>query len=183
MENPIPFTLLNDFIFCPVSIYYHGFYEGVESLLFTDEKQLRGKSLHENIDNNDWTQSNVLCSLFVYSEEYGLCGKIDKYYPEDKKLVESKALIKEIYDGYIFQLYALYFAMLESGFEIEVMFLYSIRDHKSYAVDLPCENALFLSKFVSLIEEVKSFDPEGFKQSNPQKCMNCIYSHICEWGG
>ena len=102
MEELIPFTMLNDFIFCPASIYFHKMYDGVENLLFTGEKQIAGKALHKKIDDNTWTQSDVICSQSFESRKYGLYGKIDKYYPKKKTLVMRfiilplKALSKKI---------------------------------------------------------------------------------------
>lgn len=34
MENPINITMLNDFIFCPLSIYYHNLYDDMETSLY-----------------------------------------------------------------------------------------------------------------------------------------------------
>jgi CRISPR-associated protein Cas4 len=182
MEDPIAFTTLNDFLFCPASIYYHRLYEGVENLLYTGEKQLKGAKAHEHIEENSWSQSNVICALMVYSDKYGLVGKIDKYYPEKACLVESKRQIKHIYDGYIFQLYAQYFAMKESGYNVERLYLYSIVDHKKYPIKLPKEDKEMLAKFESLINQIHSYDLGEFKPTNIEKCLNCIYSPMCKWG-
>lgn len=182
MEEPLQFTALNDFIFCPASIFYHGLYDGVESLLYTGKAQLKGKSAHQNIEENTWSQSDVVCAQLVFSESYGLVGKIDKYYPKTKELVESKRQIKTIYDGYIFQLYAQYFAMKESGYEVLKLFLYSIVDHKKYPIDLPEDNPEMLSKFESLVDEIRSFSLSEFYPTNIEKCRNCIYAPACKWG-
>ena len=182
MEELIPFTMLNDFIFCPASIYFHKMYDGVENLLFTGERQIAGKALHKKIDDDDWTQSNVICGRMFESTEYGIYGKIDKYYPKTKTLVESKAQISNIYDGYMFQLYAQCFGCREAGLVVEKLELYSIKDNKKYPVDLPEEDSEMLDKFENLIEAIRSFDIESFKQSNVAKCDNCIYSNACAWG-
>lgn len=182
MEEPLAFTALNDFIFCPASIYYHGLYDGVENLLYTGESQLKGKASHKNIEENTWTRSDVICALMVFTERYGLYGKIDKYYPKTYELVESKRQIKTIYDGYIFQLYAQFFAMRESGYAVEKLYLYSIVDHKKYPVLLPSEDLVMLGKFESLLDEMRSFSLASFKPLNCEKCCNCIYSPACKWG-
>ena len=182
MEELIPFTMLNDFIFCPASIYFHKMYDGVENLLFTGEKQITGKALHKKIDDNTWTQSDVICSQSFESRKYGLYGKIDKYYPKKKTLVESKAKIVTIYDGYVFQLYAQYFAMKESGIGVENLELYSIKDNMKYPVLLPEEDKAMFSKFEKLIDALHNFTIEGFKQENLEKCKNCIYANACAWG-
>lgn len=182
MEEPLAFTALNDFIFCPASIYYHGLYDGIENLLYTGESQLKGKASHKNIEENTWSQSDVLCALMVFTERYGLYGKIDKYYPKQRELVESKRQVKRVYDGYIFQLYAQYFAMQESGYEVDKLYLYSIVDHKKYPIELPTEDSQMLGKFESLLEEIHSFSLKDYKPPNSEKCRNCIYSPACKWG-
>lgn len=182
MEEPILFTVLNDFIFCPASIYYHGLYEGVENLLYTGTNQLKGKSAHKNIEDDTWSKSSVICAQTVYSERYNLLGKIDKYYPDSATLVESKRQIKHVYDGYIFQLYAQCFAMRDEGFRVSSLFLYSIVDHKKYPIDLPEKNLSMLGKFERILDEIRSFSLGSFVPTNLEKCLNCIYSPACKWG-
>ena len=50
MENPISITMLNDFVFCPVSIYFHSLYDGVERNLYQGKRQINGTKSHETID-------------------------------------------------------------------------------------------------------------------------------------
>lgn len=182
MEEMIPFTMLNDFVFCPASIYFHRMYDGVENLLFTGKKQIKGKSLHKNIDDNTWSQSSVICGASFACQKYCLYGKIDKYYPKTKHLVESKAKIQNVYDGYVFQLYAQYFSMIECSYEVTKMSLYSIEDNKIYPVKLPESDEYMLSKFEGLLRQIRSFSFDGFSQANSEKCKNCIYSNACCWG-
>lgn len=182
MEELIPFTMLNDFIFCPASIYFHKMYDGVENLLYTGQKQMTGKALHKKIDNDEWTQSDVICGRMFESIKYGLYGKIDKYYTKTKTLVESKAKITNIYDGYVFQLFAQCFACRESGLEVNRIELYSIEDNKKHPIKLPENDLVMFGKFESLIEDIRKFDISEFKQANISKCGNCIYSNACAWG-
>lgn len=51
MENPISITMINDFVFCPVSIYFHSLYDGVERNLYQDKSQINGTKSHETIDS------------------------------------------------------------------------------------------------------------------------------------
>jgi CRISPR-associated exonuclease Cas4 len=182
MEELIPFTMLNDYIFCPASIYFHKMYDGVENLLFTGEKQITGKALHKRIDEDDWTQSDVICGRMFESAKYGIYGKIDKYYPKTKALVESKAKILNVYDGYVFQLYAQCFACREAGLIVDKLELYSIKDNKKYPISLPEDDPTMLNKFEALIEDIHSFNIETFEAANKAKCDNCIYSNACAWG-
>lgn len=171
--------MINDFIFCPASIYYHGFYEDIDVKAFQEVRQIKGTFAHSHIDSDSWSKSEVICGLSVFSERFGIFGRIDKYYPDKKLIVESKNVIRNIYDGYIFQLYGQYFGMIECGYEVEQLALYSISDHKKYIVDLPENNCEFLEKFEKTINEIRNFKLDDFKQENCEKCNNCIYSEPC----
>lgn len=46
-ENPIAISSLNDFIFCPVSIYFHTL-ENEENILFQNTSQINGSYSHRN---------------------------------------------------------------------------------------------------------------------------------------
>lgn len=180
MENPINITWLNDFIFCPVSIYFHSLYELTEDLYQTSD-QIEGKMAHNNVDNKKYhTSQKTIKSLEVYSNRYNLYGKIDIYYEQSKTLVERKKLVKNIYDGYVFQLYAQYFAMKEMGYEIEKLVIRSVDDNKSYDIELPEDNHEMLEKFENVRNEMEMFKVEGFRQSNIEKCRRCIYHTYCE---
>ena len=51
MESYIKLSTLNDFIFCPKSIYYHTLYDSYEKKLYQDEAQIAWTIAHETIDN------------------------------------------------------------------------------------------------------------------------------------
>ena len=76
-------------------------------------------------------------AIDVYSEKYGVIGKIDMYDENKKLLVERKKHVNKIYDGYVFQLYAQYFAMLEMGYTISSLEIRSLDDNKKYKIALP----------------------------------------------
>ncbi len=181
MENTIKITWLNDFIFCPISIYYHNLYGNMEKQLYQSTDQINGKQAHETIDSSTYRSSQKsLCGIDVYCEEYNLSGKIDIYYPQSGKLVERKKHITTIYDGYIFQIYAQYFAMSEMGYEIKQLCFHSIDDNKTYYVSLPEDDKEMFNKFLSIIQSINSFSLNEFVQTNPQKCDRCIYEPLCD---
>lgn len=181
MEEPIPATCLNDFIFCPASIYFHRMYDGMNVRTFQNKSQINGSAAHETIDNNCYSTSRViLTSLEVYSEEYMLICKIDVYNENTKTLIERKKKIQRIYNGYIFQLYAQYFCMKEMGYDVKRLQLYSMDDNKKYNISLPEDTPEMLEKFKDVINRIISFDMETFIQTNPEKCRNCIYEPACD---
>jgi CRISPR-associated protein Cas4 len=78
MENYIKLSTLNDFIFCPKSIYYHTLYDNYEKNLYQEKAQKQGTKIHETIDNRTYSTSKyILQGISVYNEYYKIAGKID----------------------------------------------------------------------------------------------------------
>ena len=50
MDDIIKISNINDFIFCPVSIYFHNLYGNQEKLMFQSKYQLNGTKSQETID-------------------------------------------------------------------------------------------------------------------------------------
>lgn len=181
MESPILLTWLNDFIFCPISIYFHNLYGDSERISFQESSQINGTAAHNAIDTGSYsTRKSVLCSMMVYSQEYGLLGKIDIFDTSSGKLVERKKQIKTIYDGYVFQLYGQCLALREMGYYVKSLVVYSSDDNKSYPILMPEEDPDMFEKFINLITEIKKFNLIDFKQTNEKKCRRCIYEPLCD---
>ncbi len=180
MENPIPITFLNDFIFCPASIYFHNLYGDTDRIMYQDSSQINGTFAHSSIDNQTYsTRKSVLQGYEVYSEEWNLIGKIDLFDMDKGLLCERKKKINTIFDGYIFQLYGQYFSLVEMGFVVKEIRLYSLDDNKIYPVALPGQNSEMFQKFKTLIESIENFSLDSFSQNNPEKCRKCIYEPLC----
>lgn len=89
MEDLILISNLNDFIFCPASIYFHGLYGGADKLTYQSAYQINGTKAHENVDAGKYsTRKSIITALDVYSQEYGVVGKIDIYDKDKKMLIE-----------------------------------------------------------------------------------------------
>jgi len=178
MDNYIQISKLNDFVFCPFSLYFHSIYEEFSQSVYHRSWQTRGKIVHQCFDKANYsTAKKYLQGLEVYSEKYRLCGKIDLFDKESGVLTERKNKISRIYDGYLYQLYAQYFCLSEMGYSVNCLALYSLSDNKKYEVDLPDNQAIMT--FESLISEIRSFDVKNFKQPAEAKCENCIYRQLC----
>lgn len=181
MENPIPASILNDFIFCPLSIYYHRLYSDLDIGMYQQVVQLAGTNAHHNVDKGIYsTKKNVLSGIDGYCARYNLLCKIDIFYVDEKRLVERKKKIHQVFDGQIFQLYAQYFCLIEMGYEVEKLELYSMSDNKKYKISLPSEDNSMFKKFRDTIDEIISFDYDSFYPVNKSKCENCIYEPACE---
>lgn len=183
MDDAIIISNLNDFIFCPVSIYFHNLYGNRNTITYQSAAQVNGSNAHKSVDCGTYsTRKNIITSLDVYCEKYNLIGKIDIYDSDRKVLTERKRHIKQIYDGYVFQLYAQYFAMCEMGYKVRKIQFHSMVDNKTYQVKLPKDDFDMLKKFEETVEKIKHFSIGNFQQHNIEKCRNCIYEPACDRG-
>ena len=64
MEDLIIISNLNDFIFCPASIYFHKLYGSQDNLLYQSSAQINGTKAHETIDEKKYsTRKSAMMSL------------------------------------------------------------------------------------------------------------------------
>lgn len=180
MEQIITFSELNDFIFCPLSLYYHSQYKDLETNIYQTTCQTKGTSAHKAVDSQCYSNDkNIIQGMSVYTERYQLMGKIDVFHSRKRLLTERKRKIVRIYDGYVFQLYGQYFGLMEMGYDVQNLELYSMLDHRHYSIPLPENNREIFHKFEETVSQLHQFEPASFHQTNPQKCLNCIYAPLC----
>lgn len=87
MDETILITEFNDFIFCPVSIYFHKLYGNRDTITYQNVTQINGTNAHKNVDENTYSyKKNILTAMDVYCEKYDLLGKID-IFDIDKELL------------------------------------------------------------------------------------------------
>ena len=179
LEQYIQISKINDFIFCPKSVYLHRIYENFDQNTYHQEPQKVGKLNHENIDSGKYsTAKKFLQGMPVYCNKYEIAGKIDIYDSETKTLIERKTKIKKIYDGYKYQLYAQYFSLIEMGYAVNKMFIHSLNDNKRYEIPIP--NKKETEEFGNIIDWIRRFDVLKHKPKVVKaKCDNCIYSNLC----
>jgi len=181
MEQNIIISNLNDFIFCPRSIYFHNLYSSFDETLYHTTYQTKGKNAHKNIDNQKYsTKKAILEGINIYSEELGVVGRIDLFDADKGILTERKNKIKNLYEGYYLQIYAQYFCLIEMGYTIKKIRFHSISDNKVYDVPLPGEDEK--NRLKEIIRQMNSFnlDDKNFTQ-NPNKCKMCIYKELCDY--
>ncbi|MFY7936393.1 MAG: type V CRISPR-associated protein Cas4 [Flavobacterium sp.] len=182
MENYLPISYINDFIFCPRSIYNHQMYQNRDELIYQGEVQTEGKDAHEKIDTKAYSdKKRILQNYEVYSSHYQIFGKLDIFDIDKGLLSERKNNIKTIYDGYIFQLYAQYFGLTEMGYTVTNMVLYDFSKNRSYPIDLPENNSIMKEKFEYTLKSIREFSllKKGFV-ANKFKCEKCIYNQLCD---
>ena len=180
MESYLMITQLNDFIFCPRSIYFAGIYrESVSDEVYHQTPQRVGLVHHAAIDENRYSsRSDIITGLTVYSEKYRLLGRIDIFDKENGVLTERKYSITAVYPGFRYQLYAQYFALTEMGFDVKQLRLYSKKDNKVYPVLLPGKSEI--EEFENLIVRIRNFSLSTPVVPNAKKCSHCIYNQLCD---
>lgn len=180
MEDYILISTLNDFIFCPYSIYLHNVYMNTDEEFYQATPQIRGKIAHTSIDDKTYsTQSNLIMALPIISEELGLMGKIDLYKYKEQLLIERKYQLKQIYQGQIYQLWAQYFCMLEMGYDIKRLAFYELSANKMQYINVP--NEVDKQELICFIDRYRNYNPmENVLQINTNKCNHCIYCNLCD---
>lgn len=50
-----------------------------------------------------------------------------------------------------------------------------------YPIKRPEEDSEMFQRFEELLDDMRSFSPFGFSQTNITKCRNCIYEPLCSY--
>lgn len=171
--------MLNDYIFCPYSIYLHNVYMNTDESLYHATPQINGRIAHQSVDQKQATTAkDCIMALSVYSETFGVIGKIDLYRKSTKTLVERKYQLKQIYQGQIYQLWMQYYCMQEMGYEVERIVFYETSRNKTYNVPLPKEQEKL--ELLAFIDSFRNYNPKNPIIVNPNKCRHCIYCNLCD---
>ena len=176
----IPISQLNDFIFCPYSIYLHGVYIETEDDVYKASPQVDGTIAHHSINSKTAsTRKDDICSLSVYSDQLGIYGKIYMLKQDTHTLIERKNHLKRIYRGQLYQLWGQYFCLIEMGYEVQKIAFYEISTNKMVEVDLPGDAQW--QELSEMIEKFKNYIPDSTQiATNPNKCSHCIYCNLCD---
>ena len=180
METYLCITQINDFIFCPRSIFFHNVYsENYGEETYQQTPQKIGQAAHLAVDEGHYSsRKDVLQGLTVYSEKYQLLGRIDTLDLSTGELTERKYSITRVYDGFRYQLYAQYFALLEMGYVVKRLKLYSKKSNTSYPIPLPGNNDI--AEFEDVLNQIRTFALDAPFSQNPNKCRGCIYNPLCD---
>lgn len=175
MDSLIPISAINDFLYCPKSLYLHTVYSSFEKNTYHDTPQVLGTIAHENIENGEYTTSKyILQGLSVYSSRLGVKGKIDIYDSKNHFLIERKYRVKHIYTGFKYQLYAQMYCLEEKGTLISRLFIQSLSDNKRYEIPMPTPYEK--KEFEAVIQKMRSFTQADLQNHTCQHCLNNIYS-------
>lgn len=180
MNDYIAISNLNDFIFCPYSIYLHSVYMEADEEMYKATPQRKGTIVHEGIDTKSGsTRKGDLMAMPVYSDTLGVAGKIDVYKSDRRMLIERKNNLKAVFRGQIYQLWAQYFCLTEMGYLVEQLAFYEISTNKMMPIPLPGEQGR--QELETFIHRFKTYRPaEDIFEINPNKCAHCIYCNLCD---
>lgn len=174
MDSYIPISAINDFLYCPKSLYLHSIYSSFETAIYHDAPQTIGTIAHENVENGTYTTAkHILQGLSVVSNRLGIKGKIDLYDAQEHWVIERKYRVKQVYLGFIYQLYAQMYCLEEVGFLVEKLFIQSLSDNKRYEISLPTDDEK--KAFEAVIEKMKLFTSEDLQNHTCIHCQNHIY--------
>lgn len=179
MDSAIPISAINDFLFCPKSLYLHSIYSSFDTSIFHDKPQTIGRISHENIEDSTYTTSkHILQALSVYSARLGIKGKIDIFDIKKGYLVERKYRVKSLYKGFKYQLYAQMYCLEELGYAVKKLFIHSLSDNKRYEIEIPSQKER--KEFEDTILNMQSFDASALDNHNCNHCSNNIYG-LLSW--
>ncbi|PSO43266.1 type V CRISPR-associated protein Cas4 [Candidatus Saccharibacteria bacterium QS_5_54_17] len=178
MEQYIQISTINDFLFSPRSLYLHSVYASFNTKTYHASSQIAGDINHSTLENANYSSSTrYLQGVPVYSEHYGIMGKIDIYDRHTKSLIERKTKIKTIHTGYKYQLYAQYFGLTEAGYEVERLLLHSLDDNRRYEVPLPDQAEV--SAFEQTLRAIWEYDiAEHDPAHSDDRCEMSIYKDL-----
>ncbi len=142
--------------------------------------QTQGRIAHETVDKKTASnRADDIISLPVYSEEYGLMGKIDIYKRKEKTLIERKYQLRQIYQGQIYQLWAQMLCLKEMGYEVESLAFYETSRNKMIPINMPSERDI--NTFKNFLACFRTFDPgSSIFSINHNKCQHCVYCNLCD---
>ena len=180
MEETLSMTNINDFLFCPRSLYYGNiFRRSLGQDGYQQVPQKTGLAAHATIDEGTYsTSKDVLTGAMVYCERYGLLGRIDIYDGRTRTLTERKYSVSAVWEGFKMQLYAQCLALQEMGFEVDALRIHSKKDNKTYSIPLPTESDM--ERFEEIMEQIRAFSMEQPFNPNVKKCEKCIYRELCD---
>lgn len=179
MEDYIPVSFLNDFIYSPESIYLHLAYQDFDTSLYHDTPQVKGRLNHSNIDSQSFSNSkDWLQGTMFYCSHLRLCGRIDLFNIKSGILIERKTKIKTIFPGYRFQLYAQMLGLQELGYCVESLQIYSLEDNKKYPVAKPTKDDW--QDLENLVKQIRNYNPlQELEQKNfDTKSQISIYKNL-----
>jgi CRISPR-associated protein Cas4 len=64
-DDYIIISNLNDFIFCPASIYFHNLYGSMDTMMYQNSSQINGSHAHKTIDQGTYSSSKSVITRII----------------------------------------------------------------------------------------------------------------------
>lgn len=178
MDGYISFSELNDFLYCPHSLYLHSLYKNYKTQIYHDTPQTDGKAAHETIDQNTYKRGGWQSGRWLCSPDYKIYGKCDLYNPHTGELVERKKTVRKVYGGQKMQVWAQAACLEEMGEIVSSIRIHSMTDNKSYEIaNLDANVKRSLHDLISQIQTFRLADMSEMA-IDCEKCKECIYSPL-----
>ena len=180
MEELMPITNINDFLFCPRSLYFGNIYRrSIGKDDYQEAPQKIGTAAHTSLDESTYsTRKNIMTGTMVHCATFGLLGRIDSFDVSRGLLMERKWSVSDVWEGYRMQLYAQAKALQEMGYEVKALKLHSKKNNRTFDVALP--TARDWARLAEIIAKMRKFRLDAPFAANPRKCARCIYSGLCD---
>lgn len=177
MEPYIAISTINDFLYCPRSLYMHIALGEITPSSFHDTPQTKGNEMHASIDEKRYSnKKNILQGVNIYSEELKVQGKLDIFDTSTGELIERKARLKNIFEGQIMQLYSEYYCLIEMGYKPKTIAFYSMEDNKKYFITMPTEKDK--QRLKEIINKMQNYTYDKLLKHHCDHCDNNIYSPL-----
>ena len=173
MIDYIPLSTLNDFIFCPYSIYLHSVYMEADEDIYKALPQTKGTIAHQGIDmKKSSTKKGDIMSLPVFSDTFGISGKIDIYKSDNTLNFVSDGMVIVSYDIADDKMRSRFSKMLKKNGAIRLQFsVYELQNTKRI-IDNLLAKIEALSKHFTPDDSVVLFDVDS---ENITKFGNAIH--------
>ena len=180
MEETIPITAINDFLFCPKSLYWGNIARrSLAKDSYQESAQKAGTLSHGNVDSGRYsTRKTVFSGFPVYCEKYGLMGVIDVYDSGSGTIIERKRTVRAVWEGFRMQVFAQALSLMESDFPVKRIKIHSLTDNRTYDVGLPARQDV--DRLEEILGEMRSFSPWDEFDPDRKRCPRCPYRHLCD---
>ncbi len=187
MDNVfIPLRMLNEFIYCP-RLFWLEFVDGQ----FTDsEDTIRGRFVHRNVDkskplHNEIEIGKTARSVTLYSEKYGISGKLDLLEMENGSVspVEYKSgnMGKDgtPWDTDLYQTVAQVILLNDNGYKCNKGYVYYDRNRKRIEIIISDELVESTLSKISEVKELLNGETIPPPLVDSPKCIRCSLATIC----
>lgn len=177
MEPAIAISTINDFLYCPRSLYMHLAAGDIMPATYHAAPQKRGQEVHAAIEERRYShRQTILQAKAIASQELQIQGKLDTFNSTTGELVERKTKITQIHEGNRLQLYAQYYCLLEMGYTPRTLAIYSVEDNKKYLIPLP--KSADKARLQDVIRQMQAYTPEQLLAHHCPNCDTNIYSPL-----